>query len=121
MANITLTTDQELLSHIIEDTLLSRLENVNPVPSNPDESESLNVFLSLAQRYATLIEPSEQFTRQIIAFINTMNNQRYRAQRRNHEQHVQITRLGAKRVFGTDITREVDQNTNISNNTNNRF
>ena len=99
----------------VEEILLSRMENVNPVPSNPDESESLDLFLNLAERYAAIIEPSRPFTRRMLAFLETMHNQQYRAQQRQREQRVQVTRIGAKRVFGTDITREHDQNRNIAN------
>ena len=105
--------NEQNLAHTVEEILLSRMENVNPVPSNTAESESLDEFLNLAERYAEIIEPSEPFTRRMMAFLDTMHNQRYRAQQR--EQRVQVTRVGAKRVFGTDITREVDQNTNIAN------
>jgi len=105
--------NEQNLAHTVEEILLSRMENVNPVPSNTAESDSLDEFLNLAERYAEIIEPSEPFTRRMMAFLDTMHNQRYRAQQR--EQRVQVTRVGAKRVFGTDITREVDQNTNIAN------
>ena len=103
------------LVHTVEEMLLSRMENVNPVPSNAVESESLDLFLNLAERYAAIIEPSEPFTRRMLAFLETMHNQQYRAQQRQREQRVQVTRIGAKRVFGTDITRELDQNRNIAN------
>jgi hypothetical protein len=105
--------NEQNLAHAVEEILLSRMENVNPVPSNTAESDSLDEFLNLAERYAEIIEPSEPFTRRMMAFLDTMHNQRYRAQQR--EQRVQVTRVGAKRVFGTDITREVDQNRNIAN------
>ena len=107
--------NEQALAHIVEEILLARMENVNPIPSNADESQTLDEFLSLAQRYATIIEPSEPFTRRMLAFLETMHNQQLRAQQRQREQRVQVTRIGAKRVFGTDITREVDQNRNIAN------
>lgn len=109
--------NDQALTHAIEYTLLSRMENVNPVPSNAVESRNLNDFLDIAQRYATIVEPSEQFTRQMLAFLEPMQNQQYREQQRQRqrEQRVQVTRVGAKRVFGTDITRDVDQNRNIAN------
>lgn len=109
--------NDQALAHAIEYTLLSRMENINPVPSNAAESQNLNDFLDIAQRYASIVEPSEQFTRQILAFLETMQNQQYREQQRQRqrEQRVQVTRVGAKRVFGTDITRDVDQNRNIAN------
>ncbi len=107
--------NEQALAHTVEEILLARMENVNPVPSNATESQNLDDFLSLAQRYATIIEPSEPFTRRMFAFLETMHNQQFRAQQRQREQRVQVTRIGAKRVFGTDITREVDQNRNIAN------
>jgi hypothetical protein len=108
-------TNEQHLAHTVEEILLSRMENVNPVPSNAAESENLDQFLSIAQRYAAIVEPSEPFTRRIIAFLETMHNQEYRRQQRQREQRVQVTRVGAKRIFGTDITREIDQNRNIAN------
>jgi hypothetical protein len=105
--------NERRLAHTVEEILLARMENLNPVPSNADESQNLDDFLNLAQRYATIIEPSEPFTRRMFAFLETMHNQQFRAQQR--QQRVQVTRIGAKRVFGTDITREVDQNRNIAN------
>ena len=107
--------NEQRIAHTVEEILLSRMENVNPVPSNADESQTLDEFITLAERYATIIEPSEPFTRRMLAFLETMHNQQFRAQQRQREQRVQVTRIGAKRVFGTDITREVDQNRNIAN------
>jgi hypothetical protein len=51
----------------------------------------------------------------MFAFLETMHNQQFRAQQRRREQRVQVTRIGAKRVFGTDITHQLDQNRNIAN------
>jgi hypothetical protein len=107
--------NEQHVAHTVEEILLARMENVNPVPSNADESQNLDDFITLAERYATIIEPSEPFTRRMLAFLETMHNQQFRAQQRQREQRVQVTRIGAKRVFGTDITREVDQNRNIAN------
>jgi hypothetical protein len=107
--------NEQRIAHTVEEILLARMENVNPVPSNADESQNLDDFITLAERYATIIEPSEPFTRRMLAFLETMHNQQFRAQQRRREQRVQVTRIGAKRVFGTDITREVDQNRNIAN------
>jgi len=106
---------EQRLARSVEEILLTRMENVNPIPSNADESHNLGDFLTLAERYAIIIEPSEPFTRRMFAFLETMHNQQFRAQQRQREQRVQVTRIGAKRVFGTDITREVDQNKNIAN------
>lgn len=108
--------NEELLAHTVEEILLSRMENVNPVPSNAADSQNLDDFMTLTERYARIVEPSQQFTRRMFAFLETMHNEQYRAQQRQREQRVQVTRVGAKRVFGTDITREVDQNRNIANN-----
>ena len=107
--------NEQRLAHTVEEILLSRMENVNPFPSNADESQTLDEFITLAERYATIIEPSEPFTRRMFAFLETMHNQQFREQQRQREQRVQVTRIGAKRVFGTDITRQVDQNRNIAN------
>ena len=110
--------NEQQLAHTVEEILLSRMENLNPVPSNATESQTLDEFLNLAQRYATIVEPSEPFNRRMIAFLETMDNQQFRVQQRQREQReqrVQVTRIGAKRVFGRDITREVDQNRNIAN------
>jgi hypothetical protein len=107
--------NEQRIARSVEEILLTRMENVNPVPSNAADSQNLDEFLTLAERYATIIEPSEPFTRRMLAFLETMHNQQYRAQQRQREQRVQVTRIGAKRVFGTDITREVDQNRNIAN------
>jgi hypothetical protein len=109
--------NEQALVHTIEEILLSRMENVNPTPFNSVETQTLDVFLSLAQRYAEVIEPSEPFTRRMLAFLETMRNQQFRAQQRQQQQQqrVQVRRIGAKRVFGTDITREVDQNRKIAN------
>jgi len=108
-----LDTNEQRLVRIVEEILLSRMENVNPFPSNSAESNSLAEFLSLARRYAEIIEPSELFRCRMMAFLETMHNQRHQAQQA--QQRVQVTRVGAKRVFGTDITREIDQNRNIAN------
>ena len=107
--------NERRIAHNVEEILLSRMENLNPVPSNAAESQNLDDFLG---RYATIIEPSEPFTRRMLAFLETMDNQQYREQQRRNqrEQRVQVTRVGAKRVFGTDITYEMDQNRNIANN-----
>ena len=112
--------NEQHLVHIIEEILLSRMENVNPIPSNAAQSQNLDEFLALAEQYATIIEPSEPFTRRMLAFLETMHNQQYREQQRRRQQRVQVqvTRVGAKRVFGTDITHELDQNRNIANNRN---
>ena len=115
--------NEQRIARSVEEILLTHMENVNPVPSNATESQSLDVFLSLAQRYAAVVAPSEPFTRRMLAFLETMHNQQFRAQQRQRqrERRVQVTRIGAKRVFGTDITHEVDQNRNIANSQFNQF
>jgi len=110
------------LSITIEEILLSRMENVNPAPTNAFEDQALTELLEFAERYATLIEPSELFARRIFAFLDTMHNQRFRARQQQEQQEqqraprVQVTRIGAKRVFGADIMHELDQNRNIAAN-----
>ena len=112
--------NEQHLIHIIEEVLLSRMENVNPLPSNAAQSQNLDEFLALAEQYTTIIEPSELFSRRMLAFLETMHNQQYREQQRRRQQRVQVqvTRVGAKRVFGTDITHDLDQIRNIANNRN---
>lgn len=105
------------LSITIEEILFARMENVNPAPTNAIEHHALTEFLDFAQRYATLVEPSELFARRIFAFVYTMHNQRFRQQQQQQlATRVQVTRVGAKRVFGADITHELDQNRNIAAN-----
>ena len=108
--------ENQRLSNIIEEILLTRMENVNPTPTNAVGVQALTELLELAERYATLIDPSQMFTRRIFAFLDTIQNQRFLAQARQHTPSVQVTRVGAKRVFGADITHEIDQNRNIAAN-----
>ena len=108
--------ENQRLSNIIEEILLTRMENVNPVPTNAFGVQALTELLELAERYATLMDPSQMFTRRIFAFLDTIQNQRFLAQARQHAPRVQVTRVGAKRVFGADITHELDQNRNIAAN-----
>ena len=108
--------ENQRLSNIIEEILLTRMENVNPAPTNAVGVQALTELLELAERYATLIDPSQMFTRRIFAFLDTIQNQRFLAQARQRAPRVQVTRVGAKRVFGADITHELDQNRNIAAN-----
>lgn len=111
--------ENQRLSNMIEGIILSSMENVNPAPTNALGVQDLTKLLELAERYATLIEPSQMFTRRIFAFLDTIQNQRFLAQARQQQQRtprVQVTRVGAKRVFGADITHELDQNRNIAAN-----
>ena len=107
--------ENQRLSNIIEEILLTRMENVNPAPTNAFGVQALTELLELAERYATLIDPSQMFTRRIFAFLETIQNQRFLAQQQRAPR-VQVTRVGAKRVFGSDITHELDQNRNIAAN-----
>ena len=109
--------DQEnrQLSIVIEEIILSRMENVNPAPTNAFGVQALTDLLEFSERYATLIEPSQMFTRRIFAFLDTIQNQRFLAQQQRTPR-VQVTRVGAKRVFCADITHELDQNRNIAAN-----
>ena len=115
MSTIPQEQDQQL-AVTIEEILLTRMENVNPVPSNSIEYHALNELLELAERYATIVEPSQLFTRRIFAFLDTIRNQRFLSQQQPQQPRVQVTRVGAKRVFGADITHELDQNRNIAAN-----
>jgi hypothetical protein len=111
--------ENQRLSNMIEGIILSSMENVNPAPTNALGVQDLTKLLELAERYATLIKPSQMFTRRIFAFLDTIQNQRFLAQARQQQQRtprVQVTRVGAKRVFGADITHELDQNRNIASN-----
>ena len=108
--------ENQRLSNMIEGIILSSMENVNPAPTNALGVQDLTQLLELAERYATLIEPSQMFTRRIFAFLDTIQNQRFLAQARQRTPRVQVTRVGAKRVFGADITHELDQNRNIAAN-----
>jgi hypothetical protein len=100
----------------IERILIGRMENVNPAPRTFRESQDLGEFLEFAKQYVSVVEPSEMFTRRIIAFLETI--QRAREQQEEQEQprpRVQVTRIGARRVFA-DITHQVMQDENITAN-----
>ena len=100
----------------IERILIGRMENVNPAPRTFQESQDLGEFLEFAKQYVSVVEPSEMFTRRIIAFLETI--QRAREQQEEQEQprpRVQVTRIGARRVFA-DITHQVMQDENITAN-----
>jgi hypothetical protein len=104
----------ELLTNI-EDTLISQMENINPSPVTQDERLALFDFLEFAQRYARLTEPTELFARRITAFLDTIEYMRIQQQHQQQRQRVQITRIGARRVFA-DISNEVMQDENIAAN-----
>ena len=97
----------------IERILIGRMENVNPAPRTFQESQDLGEFLEFAKQYVSVVEPSEMFTRRIIAFLETI--QHARVQQEQPRPRVQVTRVGARRVFA-DITNEVMQDENITAN-----
>ena len=97
----------------IEATLISQMENINPAPVTQDERAALFDFLEFSQRYAALIEPTELFARRITAFLDTIEYMRIQQQQR--PPRVQVTRIGARRVFA-DISNEVMQDENIAAN-----
>ncbi len=104
----------ELLTNI-EATLISQMENINPAPVTQQERVALADFLEFAQRYARLIEPTQLFARRITAFLDTIEYMRIQQQHQQQRQRVQVTRIGARRVFA-DISKEVMQDENIAAN-----
>ena len=98
----------------VENILMTRMENVNPAPTTFAESRDLGEFLDFAQQYISLVEPSEMFTRRIVAFLETIQRARVQQQEQPRPR-VQVTRIGARRVFA-DITHEVMQEENIAAN-----
>ena len=99
----------------IEATLISQMENINPAPVSQDERAAHFDFLEFSQRYAALIEPTELFTRRITAFLDTIEYMRIQQQNQQQRPRVQVTRIGARRIFA-DISHEVMQNENIAAN-----
>ena len=102
----------------IERILIGRMENVNPAPRTFRESQDLGEFLEFAKQYVSVVEPSEMFTRRIIAFLETIQRARVQEEQEEQEQprpRVQVTRIGARRVFA-DITHQVMQDENITAN-----
>ena len=99
----------------IEATLISQMENINPAPVTQHERTALFDFLEFSQRYAALIEPTELFTRRITAFLDTIEYMRIQQQNQQQRPRVQVTRIGARRIFA-DISHEVMQNENIAAN-----
>jgi hypothetical protein len=101
----------------VENILMTRMENVNPAPRTLRERLDLGEFLDFAQQYVSIVEPSDMFARRIVAFLETI--QRAQVQQQEQEQPrprvVQVTRVGARRVFA-DITHEVMQEENIAAN-----
>jgi hypothetical protein len=99
----------------IEDALISQMENINPAPVTQHEREALFDFLEFSQRYAALIEPTQLFARRITAFLDTIEYMRIQQQNQPQHPRVQVTRIGARRVFA-DISHEVMQDENIAAN-----
>jgi hypothetical protein len=100
----------------VENILIGRMENINPDPRTIQESQDLGEFLDFAQQYISIVEPTDMFARRILAFLETI--ERTRVQEQQQEQprpRVQVTRIGARRVFA-DITHEVMQEENIAAN-----
>ena len=98
----------------VENILIGRMENINPAPTTFAESRDLGEFLDFAQQYISLVEPSDMFARRIIAFLETIQRARVQQQEQPRPR-VQVTRIGARRVFA-DITHEVMQEENIAAN-----
>lgn len=99
----------------VENILMTRMENVNPAPRTLDERLDLGEFLDFAQQYVSIVEPSDMFARRIIAFLETIQRARVQEQEQPRPRVVQVTRVGARRVFA-DITHEVMQEENIAAN-----
>ena len=99
----------------VENILIGRMENINPDPRTIQESQDLCEFLDFAQQYVSIVEPSVMFTRRIIAFLETIERARVQQQEQPPRPRVQVTRIGARRVFA-DITHEVMQEENIAAN-----
>ena len=99
----------------VETILISQMENINPAPVTQQERMALFDFLEFSQRYAALIEPTELFTRRITAFLDTIEYMRIQQQNQQQRPRVQVTRIGARRIFA-DISHEVMQDENIAAN-----
>ena len=98
----------------VENILMTRMENINPAPTTFTERRDLGEFLDFAQQYISLVEPSDMFVRRIVAFLETIQRARVQQQEQPRPR-VQVTRIGARRVFA-DITHEVVQEENIAAN-----
>ena len=98
----------------VENILIGRMENINPAPRTIQESQDLGEFLDFAQQYVSIVEPTDMFARRIVAFLETIERARVQQQEQPRPR-VQVTRIGARRVFA-DITHEVVQEENIAAN-----
>ena len=99
----------------VENILIGRMENINPAPITTQESQDLGEFLDFAQQYVSIVEPTDMFARRIVAFLETIERARVQQQQEQPRPRVQVTRIGARRVFA-DITHEVRQEENIAAN-----
>ena len=100
----------------VENILIGRMENINPAPRTIQESQDLGEFLDFAQQYVSIVEPTDMFARRIVAFLETIERARVQQQQEQpRHPRVQVTRIGARRVFA-DITHEVMQEENIAAN-----
>ena len=99
----------------VENILIGRMENINPAPRTIQESQDLGEFLDFAQQYVSIVEPTDMFARRIVAFLETIERARVQQQQEQPRPRVQVTRIGARRVFA-DITHEVMQEENIAAN-----
>ena len=99
---------------LVENILIGRMENINPAPRTFQESQDLGEFLDFAQQYVSIVEPTDMFARRIVAFLETIERARVQQQEQPRPR-VQVTRIGARRVFA-DITHEVMQEENIAAN-----
>jgi len=103
------------ISARIEAMLLSNIENINPNPVTLAEATNLVEFMEDASEYANIIQPSETFVRRMNAFLEDIYTP-HTPQVQQPRPHVQVTRVGSKRVFGNDITNQVQQRDNIAAN-----
>ena len=99
----------------VENILIGRMENIDPAPTTFAESRDLGEFLDFAQQYVSIVEPTDMFARRIVAFLETIQHARVQQQEEPRRPRVQVTRIGARRVFA-DITHEVMQEENIAAN-----
>jgi hypothetical protein len=99
----------------VENILIGRMENINPAPRTTQESQDLGEFLDFAQEYVSIVEPTDMFARRIVAFLETIERARVQQRQEQLRPRVQVTRIGARRVFA-DITHEVMQEENIAAN-----
>jgi len=115
LSNMPATTAHSHAAASVENILIGRMENINPAPRTTQESQDLGEFLDFAQQYVSIVEPTDMFARRIVAFLETIERDRVQQQQEQPRPRVQVTRIGARRVFA-DITHEVMQEENIAAN-----